>query len=179
MAHDKSDVEKIRGLIKGIRVAMLTTVDEDGALRSRPMATQQTEFDGDLWFFTGASSPKVGEIDKDRQVNVSYAAPDDNTYVSLSGTARLVRDKAKAEELWNPFLKAWFPKGLEDPELALLRVEVEKAEYWDSPSGKMVQLAGFVKAIVTGHRYEAGKGEHDKVDLKENATPEPAGAGRK
>lgn len=88
-----------------------------------------------------------------------------------------MRDKAKAEELWNPILKAWFPKGLEDPELALLKVEIGKAEYWDLPSGKMIQLAGFVKAIVTGRQVNPG--EHEKVDLKENATPETAGAGRK
>jgi general stress protein 26 len=162
---EKTDIEKIRELIKDIRFAMLTTVDEDGSLRSRPMATQKAELDGDLWFFTSAGSSKVDEVQHDQRVNLSYAAPDDNTYVSLSGTAVLVRDPAKMKELWNPALKAWFPKGLEDPEIALLRVRVEKGEYWDSPSSKMVQLAGFVKAIATGERYKAGKGEHDKVEL--------------
>lgn len=165
MAHEKTDIEKIRDLIKDIRFAMLTTIDEDGSLRSRPMGTQEAEFDGDLWFFTGASSAKVDEVERDERVNVSYAAPDDNRYVSISGTARLVRDRAKAKELWNPVLKAWFPDGLDDPDLALLRVRVEKAEYWDAPSSKMVQLAGFVKAIVTGKRAD-GLGENEKIDLK-------------
>jgi len=165
MAHEKSDVEKIRDLIKGIRIAMLTTVEEDGGLRSRPMATQKEEFDGELWFFTSDETPKVGEIRKDRRVNLSYADPDDNRYVSLSGTARVVRDKEKARELWNPALKAWFPQGVDEPDLVLLNVQVEKAEYWDSPSSKMVQLVGFVKAIATGQRYQAGEGENEKVDL--------------
>ena len=162
---DRNDIEKIRDLIKGIRFAMLTTVDTDGSLRSRPMATQEAEFDGELWFFTGASSPKVDEVERDHRVNVSYAAPDDNTYVSVSGTARLVRDKAKAKELWNPALKAWFPEGLDDPDLALLRVRVEKAEYWDSPSSKMVQLYGLAKAVLTGKRAD-DIGENEKIDLK-------------
>lgn len=175
MMADSNDIEKIRDLIKGIRFAMLTTVDTDGSLRSRPMAAQELEFDGELWFFTGASSPKVGEVERDHRVNVSFADPDDNTYVSISGTARLVRDKAKAKELWNPALKAWFPQGLDDPELALLRVEVEKAEYWDSPSSKMVQLYGLVKATLTGKRPD-NIGEHEKLDLQGSA-PEEAPIG--
>jgi general stress protein 26 len=158
-------LEQLREKIKGIRIAMLTTIDEDGSLHSRPMATQETELDGDLWFFTPATSPKVGEIGRDQRVNLSYADPDDQRYVSVSGTARLVRDRAKAKELWNPLLKAWFPQGLDDPDLALLRVHVEKAEYWDSPSSKMVQLAGFLKAVTTGKRYEPDPGENEKIEL--------------
>src|SRR5690349_5444959 len=171
MMADRNDIEKIRDLIKGIRFAMLTTVDTDGSLRSRPMATQEAEFDGELWFFTGASSPKVDEVERDHRVNVSYAAPDDNTYVSVSGTARMVRDKAKAKELWNPALKAWFPEGLDDPDLALLRVRVEKAEYWDSPSSKMVQLYGLAKAMLTGKRAD-DIGENEKIDLQGSAPEE-------
>lgn len=146
-------------------MAMLTSVEPDGSLRSRPMATQQTSFAGDLWFFTRASSPKVSEIEEHREVNVSYSDPGASTYVSVSGKAELVRDAAKNKELWSPILKAWFPKGLEDPELALLKVSVEQAEYWDSPASKMVQIAGFVKAIATGHAYKASPGEHAKVEL--------------
>jgi general stress protein 26 len=143
------------------------------------MATQETEFDGDLWFFTDAGSPKVDEVERDERVNVSYAAPDDNRYVSISGTARLVRDRAKIKELWNPVLKAWFPEGLDDPDLALLRVRVEKAEYWDSPSSKMVQLAGFVKAIATGKRAD-DIGENEKIDLKGTVPQEePVGVGKR
>src|SRR5919112_5957683 len=88
-------IKKLRELIKDIQIAMLTTVTEDGTLRSRPMATQQAEFDGDLWFFTQANSPKVEELWHDRHVNVSYAAPDENRYVSVSGTAHLVQNPEK------------------------------------------------------------------------------------
>lgn len=163
MAQPTSDIEKLRDLTKGIRVAMLTTVEEDGSLRSRPMATQEMELDGELWFFTGAGSLKVREVRREQHVNVSYADPDGQRYVSVAGTAQVVHDRAKAAELWNPMLKAWFPGGLDDPDLALLRIRVEKAEYWDSPSSKMVQLAGFVKAVATGKRYEPG--ENEKLEL--------------
>jgi len=101
--------QKLKELIQGIKFAMLTTAEADGTVRSRPMATQEVEFDGDLWFFTYADAPKVEEVQHNQHVNVSYAAPDRNCYVSVSGTAQLVRDRSKIAELWQPKYKAWFP----------------------------------------------------------------------
>lgn len=163
--HDES-VAKLGELIKDVRVAMLTTVEDDGSLRSRPMATQGGEFNGTLWFFTDSTSAKVHEVDHDQHVNVSYAKPDDQIYVSVSGKARITKNRQKLEELWNPIHKAWFPQGLDDPNLALLEVDVEKAEYWDAPSSKVVQLFGFVKAITTGKRYGEEGVDHEKVSFK-------------
>lgn len=162
-ADRDESMEKLGSLIKDIRVAMLTTTDAEGHLHSRPMATQTTDFDGTLWFFTRADSPKVGEIDREHRVNVSYADAHEQHYVSVSGRARLVRDPARNKELWSPLLKAWFPDGLDDPALALLRVDVERAEYWDAPSSAVVHLVGFVKALATGTTYEPG--EHEKVTI--------------
>jgi general stress protein 26 len=156
-------IEKLNGLIKDIDFAMLTTVDTDGVLRSRPMSTQEAEFDGTLWFFTSDKTHKVEEIERDNRVNASYAEPKDNVYVSVSGMASIVKEKAKMEELWNPILKAWFPKGLDDPNICLLKVDVEQAEYWDSPSSTLVQIVGFVKALVTGQRADGG--ENKKINL--------------
>ena len=158
-------VQKLCELIKGIRIAMLTTVDDDGSLRSRPMANQDTAFDGTLWFFTEFNSAKVHEVEHDQHVNLSYAKPEDSTYVSVSGKATIVRDRAKMEELWSPIHKAWFPKGLDDPNIALLRVDVDKAEYWDSPSSAVVRLIGFAKAITTGKRYGEEGADHQKVNF--------------
>jgi general stress protein 26 len=160
-------VKKLGELIKDIEFAMLTTVEEDGSLRARPMQTQGSEFDGTLWFFTHAREPKVEEVEREPHVGVSYSKPEDNCYVSVSGTARIVRDRAKIEELWNPALKAWFPKGSDDPDIALIRVTVEHAEYWDAPSSTFVQLAGFLKAVATGREYRPG--ENEKLDLKRGA----------
>jgi general stress protein 26 len=122
--NKREKIEKLRGLIKDIDIAMLTTTDADGSLRSRPMGTQQAEFDGDLWFFTSADTTKVDEIERDNRVNVSYAAPK-NRFVSVSGTAVLLNDREKMKELWSPIYKAYFPDGLDDPNLRLLKIEAE------------------------------------------------------
>lgn len=161
-AHE-DDVKKLAKLIHGIDFCMMTTVGEDGSLHSRPMSTQKDEFDGTIWFFTESDSGKVFEVERDRQVNLSYANPSKQSYVSVSGRARLVRDKDKAKELWNPMYKAWFPQGLDDPKLALLAVDVDSAEYWDTPGSKIMHLVGFAKAMLTGQKYEAG--DHAKVEL--------------
>lgn len=168
------DVEKkdpsahLGELIKDIKVAMMTTIESDGSLRSRPMWTHDRDFDGELWFFTREHSAKVDEVEHDHHVNLAYAEPGKDRFVSISGRCRLVQDKEKARELWNPTLKAWFPEGLDDPELALLCVKVEKAEYWDTPSSRMVQLVGFVKSVLTGQTYEPG--DNAKVTLDEGAS---------
>ena len=159
-----SPVKKLGEMIKDLKFAMLTTMESDGTLRSRPMATQNDgEFDGTLWFFTRASAPKVDEVDHEHHVNVSYAHPDDQTYVSVSGRAQLVRDAEKNKQLWTPAMKAWFPKGAEDPETGLLKVVVEKAEYWSTPGSAVVHAVGFVKATVTGKPYHPG--ENEKITL--------------
>ena len=163
-------IKKLDEMIKGIDFAMLTTVAEDGSLHSRPMSTQRAEFDGNLWFFTRESAPKVGEIEREQHVNVAYAKPEAQRYVSVSGRATVVRDRAKIEELWSPELKAWFPEGPGDPDLALLRVAVERAEYWDSPSSAAAHAIGFVKAIVTGR--PADPGENEKIESGKSAHPE-------
>jgi general stress protein 26 len=147
-----AEMQKISKMIKGLRVAMLTTVAKDGALRARPMAVQDTPFDGVMWFFTDRTSGKTREIAGDHQVNVCFCEPRSDIYVSLSGTARQVRDKAKAKELWNPFVQVWYPKGPGDPRLALLRVVITEAEYWDPPSSKMVQMFGYIRGLMTGKR---------------------------
>lgn len=156
-------IARLRELIKDIKFAMLTTVEPDGSLRSRPMGTQETEFDGDLWFLTAADSPKVSEIQQERQVNVSYAAPNDQRYVSVSGTATLVRDRQKVHEYWSEPLKIWFPNGPDDPNLALLKVSVERAEYWEAGSNAIGRAIDFAKALITGDERQLGKSE--KLDL--------------
>ena len=161
-ADREKGIDKIRELIEGVEYVMLTTHAADGSLHSRPMAAQNTEFDGTLWFFTKASSHKVEEVESDRHVNVAYAMADDNTWVSLSGTAALVRDRAKMEELWSPEHEAYFGAGLEDPDITLLKVSVERGEYWEGPGpiGYAIEVA---TALVTGR--EARPGENETVDI--------------
>lgn len=166
MAQDTSaneNVAKIAKEIKGIRMAMLTTVALDGSLHSRPMATQEQDFDGDLWFFTDKHSVKVDELEANNRVNVAFVSPDDNRYVSITGKAKLVLDQAKIDELYSPAIKAWFPDGKDDPNISLIHVDPDVAEYWDSPNSKLVQVAGFLKALATGKRIEGGENETVKL----------------
>jgi general stress protein 26 len=160
-------IQKLSELVKGIRFAMLTTVDEQSRLHSRPMATQQVDFDGSFWFFTDDTAPKSFQIQKEQQVNLAYSSPDEHRFVSVAGKAQIVHDKQKMQELWNPMYRTWFPQGLDTPHICLIRVNVEHAEYWDTQSSAMVHLIGFAKSLATGQRYhpESKPGTNEKFDL--------------
>ena len=137
-------IERLATIIRKIRIAMLTTLTDDGAFRSRPITTHGARFDGDLWFLTRVDAAKLDELEQHPRVGVSYASPTDNTYVSLSGTARISLDRAKARELWDPSYAMWFPGGPTDPELALVKITIELAEYWAAPAHTWPLSAGFV-----------------------------------
>ncbi len=155
-------VAKIAELIKDIRIAMLTTVGVDGPLHSRPMATQQTPFDGELFFLTGEDSGKVHEIEDDAEVALTYVDPK-HTFLSLSGGASISNDRALIEKLWNPTYKAWFPGGKDDPEIRVLRVRVEHAEYWEAPANALLRNVKILARAVTGGKTPVG--EHAAVTL--------------
>ena len=164
MNNEQNDnLQKLIDKIKDIDIAMMTTADDDGSLRSRPMRNMQIKEDGIIWFFTGYESAKSHELKNDSHVNLSYADPSNNLYVSVSGRASLSRDKAKIDELWNPAMKAWFPEGKDDPNVGLIKVTIDKAEYWDSPNSAVVHLYGVVKAAITGE--PAHPGENKKINL--------------
>ncbi len=149
---------KVTELVRDARICMLTTMTADGRQVSRPMALQEAEFDGDLWFFAYADSAKSAQIRTHPEVNVSFSTK--QSWVSVTGTAEQVSDRAKAEQLWNPLLKAWFPDGLDTPGVTLLKVHATSAEYWESAhSSRMVELLGFAKAAVTGTPPDPGENE--------------------
>ena len=152
---DTNDTAKLWDLVKAIEFAMMVTEDE-GMLRSRPMALAQKEFDGSFWFFTKASAHKVAEVGQDQRVNLAFSHPGKQDYVSVSGTASLVRDRAVIDAHWSEPVRTWFPKGKDDPEIALLKVAVQQAEYWDAPSSTMLHAYGYVKAVVTGESPQPG-----------------------
>ena len=161
MAEEPTSTEDVRRrvteLIRQARICMLTTIGVDGRLMSRPMGLQEAEFDGDLWFFAYADSAKVRQLRVNPEVNVAFSDQKHNAWVSLSGTAQEGFDRARAERLWNPILKTWFPDGLDTPGLTLIKVHTSSAEYWDSPNGTVVNLFGFAKAAVTGKPPKAGE----------------------
>lgn len=157
----REQIEKLGELMKDIRFAMMTTVEPDGTLRSRPMATQQVEFDGDLWFFAEHDAPWLAHVAASPQVNVGVGSG--GTWVSLTGTATVVDDVAKKKELWNSGVEAWLPQGPEDPSVVLVKVDGDTAEYWDSPGNRLATALSFVKAKTIGGKPDTG--EKDVVDL--------------
>lgn len=162
--HDR---EKLWDLIKDIKFGMFTTRHANGHLHSRPMTTQNKGIDEDsrLWFFMARSSDPVADIASQPTVNISYANPGDDAYVSVSGEAHVVEDMAKKKALWNKMAEAWFPGGVDDPNLALVQVRIAHADYWESKDNKLTQLFKMATAAVTGHPPK-DMGEHGRVDMR-------------
>ncbi len=166
MSSDWSKTESLKYLqdkVNEVRTAMLTTYNEEKGFNSRPMGTADIDDEGNIWFFTNEYSPKVSEISVENTVSLTYSDVKAHTYLSIVAEASLVDDKAKMKELWNPFIEAFFPEGLDDPKLTLLKIAPTDAEYWDSSSSSMVVLFNMLKARLTGKQYDEGK--HGKIEL--------------
>lgn len=166
MSKDQTVQDKLWELIKDIRFGMLTHRSTGGMLHSHPLTTQSKglQAQSELHFFISKKGELYEALQTDGQVNLSYADPGADRYVSLSGDARFSNDQALKESLWSPVAKAWFPGGVDDPDLALLVVRAHHAEYWDIEESKMVQLFKMAKAAVTGNP-PTGLGEHREVTL--------------
>lgn len=130
----------LRDLIEGIEFAMLTTIDRDGCLHTQPMVALPTQSNRELWFFISAGSAKVEEVRSNQAVNVTYTSSMQHRYLAVSGRAELVFDRDRARRLWRPAYRTWFPLGVDDPDLALLRIKIDKVECWDAPNARVVQL---------------------------------------
>jgi general stress protein 26 len=152
--------KKIAELVKDIRIAMMTTVGLDGTMGSRPMAVQKAPFDGTLWFLTRSDSEKVGEVEQDHHVTLTFAEPKSSKYIALKGRASVSQDRNKISELWNPMYKAWFPQGESDPEIAVLRVEVTEADYWEASDSKLILLLKYAAAALTHGKLPVGESGH-------------------
>lgn len=165
-----TDEQKLINFLDGMETAMMTTLNSDQNLYSRPMATlnvSEEDFDGKLRFITKLNTPKVNELKNNPHVNLSYADSGKNKYASVSGRAEVSQDRQKLSELWNPLFSAWIPEGLDDPEIALISVTVESAELWDSPPSSVVELAGFIKAKVTGEPYDH-RNDHQILHMRDS-----------
>ena len=161
------DREKLWALIKGIRFAMFTTRHHNGHLHSRPMTTQNSalEEDSSLWFFMSRKGEPVVDLVTDPVVNVVYADPGEDSYVSVSGIAAVIEDLAKKRQLWSKLNEAWFPGGPTDPDLALVQVRIVHANFWDVKESQIVQLFKMAKAAITG-TPPTGMGEHGEIRMR-------------
>lgn len=159
----ESGLRKVAELIKRVRIAMLTTVAKDGSMSSRPMAMQDRPFDGTLWFLTRSTSEKVGELSNDQKVTLAFAEPKDSIFVALKGTASVSQDRGKIKELWNPIYKAWFPGGESDLQIAVLKVEVYEGDFWEASHSRLIRLARYTAAAVSGGSLPVGRAGHVEV----------------
>jgi general stress protein 26 len=159
----ESGLRKVAELIKRVRIAMLTTIAKDGSMSSRPMAVQDEPFDGTLWFLTRSSSEKADEISNDQKVTLAFAEPKDSIYVALKGTASVNQDRAKIKELWNPMYKAWFPGGETDPQIAVLKVNVHEGDFWEASGTRLIRLARYAAAAISGGSVPVGRAGHVEV----------------
>jgi general stress protein 26 len=155
-------LHKIADLLQGMHIAMINTVAADGSINSRPMAVQQKTFDGQLWFLTRVSSEKVDEIQQDQHVTLTLTDKSAAKYLTLKGRATVSQDRAKIAELWNDMYKAWFPEGQTDPEIAVLRVDITEAEYWQASSSSLIR--GVKYLAVTGGKTSIGEAGHVLVE---------------
>lgn len=152
-------IKTFREKADGIYTVMLTTTTPDGEYHIRPMATQQIDDDGCLWFFTSRSSEKIKEINGEHDVAVTYTNSGSELYLVAYGKGQQVDNRAKIDELWSEYVKAWFPEGKDDPDLTLLKVQVTGAEYWDTPGGKIASIIGIAKAYITGTHDNSTRNE--------------------
>lgn len=151
-------------LVQGIRFAMFTTQNLDGGLSSRPLTVQEMNADGELYFLMSGTSTLAEEIRAHRNVNATLTKPESSIYVSMQGNAWITHEQEKIAELWGPSAQAYFPRGPQDPDIALLNMHVETAELWDSPSSKIIQAWKFAKAIVASE--VANVSRHKVVDFE-------------
>ena len=161
MSDNQSNQDRVIELITESSIAMLTYHEPSGKLVSKPMAKQETEFDGTVRFIAEKDSDKVQSLMADPRVNVSFS--NRGSWVSVSGDANVVEDSAKLQELWGTFSDAWLEGGPDNPNNVLIEVNPDSAEYWGAPGGStVVQLANLVKAKVAGDRIE---GDNASVEL--------------
>jgi general stress protein 26 len=155
-------LSKIRELVKNIDFCMLSTQAAETSIRSRPMSSNgDIDDDGTIYFFTKNDSRLVDEIELNQEVNVSFTDSKNHVYISISGTAELISDKATQKKHWKPQLKVWFPRGVDSPEVLLVRVTMEEAEYWQSEGGLIAHTIGFAKSLLGGQPKNSG--EHGKI----------------
>ena len=152
---DTENISKVTDIINDSHIGMLTTINEKGALVSRPLAVQEVKEDGDMWFFTSSQSSQVAHVRADPRVNVSFGK--NTEWVSVAGTAEVVTDRQKIRDMWNQVVEAWFPDGPDTPEVVLLRVDSDSAEYWTSPGGRVATVLPWIKAKVTQCRMSVGE----------------------
>jgi general stress protein 26 len=160
-------LDELYEIIKDVEIAMLTTVEPDGSLTSRPMATQKPHDGADLWFMTTLDTHKVDVLSKNPHVNVAYYNEKSREWVSVSGIAKLNRDRDTIHDLYAKDWKAWLADeggdrdgGPDDPRIVLIEVDAREATYMKSNTPRVVALFRVAKGIATGEPPKIGDLRH-------------------
>ena len=160
-----NDREKLYAMIEKVHIAMMTTVEPDGSLHTRPMGSQKADEEGNLWFFTEKNGGVAKNVAANPQIALGYSDPHGSDYVAVTGTATLTDDQATIDAKWSEILTAWFPKGKDDPNIVLVRVDPVRGEFWDTKSGLLYVLTSFVKSKLTGSGPADSLVDNEKVSL--------------
>jgi general stress protein 26 len=160
------NIEKFIKMMSSTRVCMLISDEQDEEyLSGRPMAISDVDEKGNIWFFTKERFHWVDELEDNKTISLAVINETDNTYLMVHGSVHLTDDQEKMKELWKPTMKAWYPKGLEEPDIILLKVEPEDVHYWDDESNNMIVLFKIIKSILKEEEYSEGeKGEMSKEE---------------
>jgi general stress protein 26 len=158
---DELAQDKVNEIMRSDRFCMLTSVGAEGRLQSRPMTPQQVTDEGNVWFFIDTTSDHADAIRAEKRVNLAFA--DSSTWLSVAGHGSVQTNREKIDELWNPGIEAWFPEGKDAPNVGLLFVEADSAEYWDSPGGRVATAIAYAKAKVTGDHPDVGESKSTEL----------------
>lgn len=150
------DRRKIWKQIEGTRFAFFTTVSEADGLRARPLTTQRVDGETTVWFFIARDGDLARDVEANSRALLTYSNEGDSFYASLSGAARVLVDPIQAKAMWSKLNEAWFPGGPEDPNLALLRVDVDHGETWEPTTNKLMQFLSIAAAAVTHTKPNEG-----------------------
>ena len=148
--------EKIKQLAEKADICLFTTNLTSLPLTTRPMSTREVDEDGTIWFYSREGSNKNKEIEKDNRVQLFYSNFSSQEYMTLYGKATIIKDEAKAKELWSAIAKTWFNEGYDDPELTLIKFDPQDGHYWDTKDGKIVSLFKMVAGAITGKEMNLG-----------------------
>lgn len=160
---DEIDVDKLWDTMKSCRIAMLTTL-RNGHLRARPMSAVVQPEQQRICFLTQTSNELCADLEADPHLNICFLDRPDETYISVAGTGRLVKDPALARELWSAFAQAWFPEGPTDPSLVIVLVEPGTADYWSGESSRLIQTWELAKSLATGTQPDMGSHEQFRLE---------------
>lgn len=160
-------IEKLQQLVNKIDICMFCSAIGDGELHTVPMSRQEVDDTGAIWFLLSAESDTCKNVLQDPRVQLLYAHVSDYNFLTVKGTATISQDPARIEKYWNKFTEAWFEKGKADPNIRVMKVQVEDAYYWDNKTNKLATLLKLAASALTGSKLDMGR--EGNIDLPGNS----------